>query len=152
MIYPTPTPPPPQIKQKCTQAPLQLTWLVAVLQERQVDRDRRLALNLTARIVARSREAGFRTCPSPHWHHRLPPLPLRQAGNEGNLPLNSTPPPQKRKKKETRLGQSHIPGIAFRHLPPNSARFSYAIKGALFISAQLSSDAVSALRKVRVLI
>ena len=36
--------------------------------------------------------------------------------------------------------------------PPNSARFSYATEGALFISAQLSSDAVSALRKVRVLI
>ena len=44
------------------------------------------------------------------------------------------------------------PSIAFRHLPPNSACFSYATDGALFISAQLSSDAVSALRKVRVLI
>ena len=40
----------------------------------------------------------------------------------------------------------------FRHLPQNSARFSYATEGALFISAQLSTDAVSALRKVRVLI
>ena len=47
---------------------------------------------------------------------------------------------------------SHTPSIAFRHLPPNSARFSYATEGALFISAQKSSDAVSALRKVRVLI
>ena len=46
----------------------------------------------------------------------------------------------------------HTPSIAFRHLPPNSARFSYATEGVLFISAQLSSDAVSALRKVRVLI
>ena len=46
----------------------------------------------------------------------------------------------------------HTPSIAFRHLPPNSARFSYASEGALFIPAQLSSDAVSALRKVRVLI
>ena len=46
----------------------------------------------------------------------------------------------------------HTPSTAFRHLPPNSARFSYATEGALFISAQLSSDAVSALRKVRVLI
>ena len=27
-------------------------------------------------------------------------------------------------------------------LPPNSARFGYATEGALFISAQLSSDAV----------
>ena len=42
--------------------------------------------------------------------------------------------------------------IAFRHLLPNSARFNYATEGVLYISAQLSSDAVSALRKVRVLI
>ena len=47
---------------------------------------------------------------------------------------------------------SHTPSIAFRHLPPNSARFGYATEGALFISAQLSTDAVSALQKVRVLI
>ena len=40
------------------------------------------------------------------------------------------------------------PLSAFRHLPPNSARFSYATEGALFISEQLSTDAVSALRKV----
>ena len=46
----------------------------------------------------------------------------------------------------------HTPSIAFRHLPPNSARFSYATEGALFISAHLSIDAVSALRTVRVLI
>ena len=49
-------------------------------------------------------------------------------------------------------GTNHTPSIAFRHLPPNSARFSYATEGAFFISAQLSTDAVSALRKVRVLI
>ena len=49
-------------------------------------------------------------------------------------------------------GVCHTPRTAFRHLPPNSARFSYATEGALFISAQLSSDAVSALRTVRVLI
>ena len=47
---------------------------------------------------------------------------------------------------------THTPTIAFRHLPPNSARFSYATEGALFISAQLSTDAVSTLRKVQVLI
>ena len=47
---------------------------------------------------------------------------------------------------------THTPSIAFRHLPPNSARFSYATEGALFISAQLSTDTVSALQKVRVLI
>ena len=44
------------------------------------------------------------------------------------------------------------PSTAFRHLPPNSARFGYATEGALFISMQMSSDAVSALRKVQVLI
>ena len=43
---------------------------------------------------------------------------------------------------------SHTPSIAFRHLPPNSARFNYATEVALFISAQLSTDAVSALRKL----
>ena len=52
----------------------------------------------------------------------------------------STPPP------------AHTLSIAFRHLPPNSARFSYATEGTLFISVQLSSDTVSALRKARVLI
>ena len=46
----------------------------------------------------------------------------------------------------------HTPSTAFRHLPPNSVRFSYVTEGALFISAQLFTDAVSALRKVRVLI
>ena len=40
------------------------------------------------------------------------------------------------------------PSTAFRHLPPNSARSGYATEGALFISAQLSTDAVGALRKV----
>ena len=49
-------------------------------------------------------------------------------------------------------GCGHTPSIAFRHLPPNSAKFVYATEGALFISAQLSTDAVSALRKVWVLI
>ena len=46
----------------------------------------------------------------------------------------------------------HTPSIAFRHLPPNSARTGYVTEGALFISAQLSTDAVSALPNVRVLI
>ena len=46
---------------------------------------------------------------------------------------------------------THTPSIAFRHLPPTSARFSYATEGALFISAQLSTDAVIGLRKVWVL-
>ena len=46
---------------------------------------------------------------------------------------------------------NHTPSIAFRHRPPNSARFGHATEGALFISAQLSTDAVSALRKVWIL-
>ena len=50
------------------------------------------------------------------------------------------------------LDTDHTPSTAFRHLPPNSARFSYATEGALFISAQLSIDTVSALRKVWLLI
>ena len=29
-------------------------------------------------------------------------------------------------------GSRHTPSIAFQHLPPNSARFSYATEGALF--------------------
>ena len=41
----------------------------------------------------------------------------------------------------------HTPSIAFRQLPENSARFGYATEGALFISVQLSTDAVSALSK-----
>ena len=47
----------------------------------------------------------------------------------------------------------HYPSLAFRHLKSskNSVRIGYATEGALFISAQLSTDAVSALRKVRVL-
>ena len=33
------------------------------------------------------------------------------------------------------LISTHTPSTAFRHLPPNSARFSYATEGALFICA-----------------
>ena len=50
------------------------------------------------------------------------------------------------------VGSDHTLSISFRHLPPNSARTGYALKRALFISEQLSTDAVSALRKVWVLI
>ena len=46
----------------------------------------------------------------------------------------------------------YTPSLAFLHLPPNSARIGYATEGALFISAQLSTVAVSALRNVWVLI
>ena len=37
-------------------------------------------------------------------------------------------------KSVTLLSRPHTPSTAFRHLPPNSARFSYATEGALFIS------------------
>ena len=47
---------------------------------------------------------------------------------------------------------THTPSIAFRHRPANSARIRYATEGARFIYVQLSTDAVSALRKVWVLI
>ena len=50
------------------------------------------------------------------------------------------------------LQMTHTQTIAFRHHPPNSARFGYATEGALFISTQLSTDADSTLLKVRVLI
>ena len=46
----------------------------------------------------------------------------------------------------------HTPSIAFWHLPPNSVRIGYTTEGALFISVQLSSDAVGGLWKVWVLI
>ena len=49
--------------------------------------------------------------------------------------------------RTARHGVSHTPGIAFRHLPPNSARTGYATEGALFISPQLSTDALSSLGK-----
>ena len=47
------------------------------------------------------------------------------------------------RKVPDREARSHTPSIAFQHLPPNSTRFSYATEGVLFISAQLSSDAVT---------
>ena len=47
----------------------------------------------------------------------------------------------------------HTQNIAFRHLPPNSARTGYGTEGAaLFISVQLSTGVVNALPKVWVLI
>ena len=45
-------------------------------------------------------------------------------------------------------GRGHTPSIAFPHLPPNSARIGYTSEGALFVSTQLCTNAVSALRKV----
>ena len=48
-----------------------------------------------------------------------------------------------------RLLQLHTSGIAFRHLPPDSAKIVHATKGVLFISTKLSTAAVSAPRTVR---
>ena len=48
----------------------------------------------------------------------------------------------------TKSTMAHTSSIAFRNLPPNSARIGYATKRAPFISSQLSLDAVSALRNV----
>ena len=57
-----------------------------------------------------------------------------------------------KKETEVNLQRTYL-SIAFRHLPPNSARIGHAAtEGALFISAQLSTDAVRALRKVWILI
>ena len=69
-----------------------------------------------------------------------------------SLSPRSCPPTRSAPSERTTVEANHTPSIAFRHLPPNSARFSYATEGALFIYAQLSTSAVSALRKVRVLI
>ena len=50
-------------------------------------------------------------------------------------------------KVRERQGMSHTPSVAFRYLPPNSARIGYATEGALFISVRsfcfclMSSDA-----------
>ena len=44
----------------------------------------------------------------------------------------------------SRVISTHTPSIAFRDLPPNTARICYADERALFISAQLSSDAAKA--------
>ena len=52
-----------------------------------------------------------------------------------------------------KLTPYHTPSIAFWHLPPNSARietlpeFGYATAETLFISTQLSTNAVSALER-----
>ena len=56
-------------------------------------------------------------------------------------------------------GRGDTPCIAFRHLPPNSARFGYATEGTLDLhlraadhSALLTTDAVGALQTFWVLI
>ena len=60
-------------------------------------------------------------------------------------------PSQQLAKCRAALAPGLSPSTAFRHLPPNPARICYTTEGALFISKQLSSDAVSALRKIWVL-
>ena len=55
-------------------------------------------------------------------------------------------------KRKVCYTRKKTPSITFQHLPPNSARFGYATEGALFISTQLSTDVVSAIQKVWVLI
>ena len=50
------------------------------------------------------------------------------------------------------LGLVHTLSIAFRQLPSNFARFGYATEGALFIFTQVSTDVVSTLQKVWILI
>ena len=42
----------------------------------------------------------------------------------------------------------HTSSLTFRHPPPHSARISYANEGPLFVSEQLSTNTVSAFRKV----
>ena len=44
------------------------------------------------------------------------------------------------------------PNFAFWHLPPNSARNGHATEGAIFVSTQLSTDAVSTLQNVWALV
>ena len=52
-----------------------------------------------------------------------------------------------------RMTHTPTPSIAFRPLPPNSARTGYPTQEALFtVSAQLSTDALNTLQKVWVLI
>ena len=72
-----------------------------------------------------------------------------EADSDSNQPLTCLAPYRWTKPaRETSRGShtsTHTPSIAFRHLPRNSARFSCATEGVLFISAQLSTDAVSAL-------
>ena len=41
------------------------------------------------------------------------------------------------------LGLRHTPSIAFRHLPPNSARFGYATEGALVVCEESAITAIS---------
>ena len=105
---------------------------------------------------------------SPHSEHRFPaPSSKLLASLSGtfrqtpsiafrHLPPNSeyrfpAPSSKLRASLSSTFLQTHTPSIAFLHLPPNPAIFGYATEGALFISAQLSTDAVSALRMVWVL-
>ena len=74
--------------------------------------------------VSKYKHFALRTSSEARW-------PIRTGGGGGGGGLKS-------------VGLTHTPSTVFRHLPPNSAKFSYATEGALFISAKLSSDEVSA--------
>ena len=90
-----------------------------------------------------------------HWSHRRVLTVLEQiCRNKRNVPSSDHCAGRNLTAKSAVLGDApiHTPSIAFGHLPPNSARTGYATKGALFISTQLSTDAVSALWKVWVLV
>ena len=50
------------------------------------------------------------------------------------------------------MGLTQTPSLPFGTLPPKSAAITYDTEGILFISAHLSTDLVSALRKVWVLL
>ena len=126
-----PPPPPPQL----------LQWIVTSFGGRveEIDRD------FGHRWYYRWGYRWYQPPPTP------PPPPRRLTPWRGTLYLRAAVP-RRGQRPPNGSGTNRTPSIAFRHPPPNSARFSYATEGTLFISAQLSTDAVSALRKVWVLI
>ena len=139
-----------------------------------------LALTAEARVVKTGQRNGH--TPSIPFRHFPPNSAKFGYATEGAPHTSSTAfrhlPPNSARFGYATEGALHTPSTTFRHLPPKegcrkpvlgvwghstlraslsgtflqTARFSYATEGALFITAQLSTDAVSALRKVRVLI
>ena len=63
----------------------------------------------------------------------------------------SSDPPSMSAVRHTYVTRTPTPSLAFRHLPPNSARIGYATEEAFFISAQLSTDTVRTVQMVLVL-
>ena len=68
------------------------------------------------------------------------------------LTSHKAPSQDETRQATSMLLQPHTLSIAFWHLRPNSARTGYATEEALFISVWLSTDTVSALQTVWVLI